>query len=278
MTTVYPFNLHLGPLNLTGYGLMLMVGFLTGGWLIARELRARGWYHEYAADITVAGVIGGVLGAKLWYVFATGEWSSLVSRGGLVWYGGFLGGTAAVLLNGARLKVPMRWTLEVAAPALPAAYALGRVGCFLVEDDYGVPSTLPWSVKFPQGLPPTTAGTLAHDFGIPIQAGVSPDTLLAVHPTQLYEVVLMTAAFMLLWRLRVHRRATGWLFALYLMLAGAERFLVEFVRAKEDRLGIGLTLAQVMALGLVVLGGVLLAKWGSGEALAPGEYLRSGTK
>jgi len=278
MTTVYPFNLHLGPLNLTGYGLMLMVGFLTGGWLIARELRARGWYHEYAADITVAGVIGGVLGAKLWYVFATGEWSSLVSRGGLVWYGGFLGGTAAVLLNGARLKVPMRWTLEVAAPALPAAYALGRVGCFLVEDDYGVPSTLPWSVKFPQGLPPTTAGTLAHDFGIPIQAGVSPDTLLAVHPTQLYEVVLMTAAFMLLWRLRVHRRATGWLFALYLMLAGAERFLVEFVRAKEDRLGIGLTLAQVMALGLVVLGGVLLAKWGSGEALAPGEYLSSGTK
>jgi phosphatidylglycerol:prolipoprotein diacylglycerol transferase len=278
MTTVYPFNLHLGPLNLTGYGLMLMVGFLTGGWLIARGLRARGWYHEYAADITVAAVIGGVLGAKLWYVIATGEWSSLVSRGGLVWYGGFLGGAAAVLLNGARLKVPMRWTLELAAPALPAAYALGRVGCFLVEDDYGVPSTLPWSVKFPQGLPPTTAGTLAHDFGIPIQAGVSPDTLLAVHPTQLYEVVLMTAAFMLLWRLRVHRRATGWLFALYLMLAGAERFLVEFVRAKEDRLGIGLTVAQVMALGLVVLGGVLLAKWGSGEALAPGEYLRSGAK
>jgi len=278
MTTVYPFNLHLGPLNLTSYGLMLMVGFLIGGWLIAREIRARGWYHEYAADITVAAVIGGVLGAKLWYVFATGEWSSLISRGGLVWYGGFLGGTAAVLLNGARLKVPMRWTLELAAPALPAAYALGRVGCFLVEDDYGVPSTLPWSVKFPQGLPPTTAGTLAHDFGIPIQAGVAPDTLLAVHPTQLYEVVLMTAAFMLLWRLRVHRRATGWLFALYLMLAGAERFLVEFVRAKEDRLGIGLTLAQAMALGLVVLGGVLLAKWGSGEALAPGEYLRSGAK
>ncbi|HEV8355429.1 MAG TPA: prolipoprotein diacylglyceryl transferase [Gemmatimonadales bacterium] len=278
MTTVYPFNLHLGPLNLTGYGLMLMVGFLVGGWLIDRALRARGWYHEYAADITVAAVIGGVVGAKLWYVVATGEWSSLISRGGLVWYGGFLGGTAAVLLNGARLKVPMRWTLELAAPALPAAYALGRVGCFLVEDDYGVPSTLPWSVKFPQGLPATTAGAMAHDFGIPIQAGVSPDTLLAVHPTQLYEVVLMTAAFMLLWRLRGHRRATGWLFGLYLALAGTERFLVEFVRAKEDHLGIGLTLAQVMALGLVALGGVLLAKWGSGEALAPGEYLKSGTR
>ena len=273
MTTVYPFNLHLGPLNLTGYGLMLMVGFLTGGWLIARGLRARGWYHEYAADITVAAVIGGVLGAKLWYVIATGEWSSLVSRGGLVWYGGFLGGTAAVLLNGARLKVPMRWTLELAAPALPAAYALGRVGCFVVNDDYGLPSSLPWSVKFPQGLPPTTAGAMAHDFGIPIQAGVSPDTLLAVQPTQLYEVVIMTAVFMLLWRLRGHARSTGWLFGAYLVLAGSERFLVEFVRAKEDMLPIGITLAQAMALGLVTLGAILLAKWSGGEKLAPGKYL-----
>ncbi|PYP42672.1 MAG: hypothetical protein DMD43_02050 [Gemmatimonadetes bacterium] len=273
MTTVYPFNIHLGPLNLTGYGIMMMAGFLTGGWLIARELRARGWNHDYAADITVAAVIGGVLGAKLWYVAATGDLSSMFSRGGLVWYGGFLGGALAVLANGARLKVPLRWTLEVTAPALPAAYALGRVGCFMVGDDYGQASTLPWSVKFPQGLPPTTAGAMAHDFSAPLQAGVSPDTLLAVQPTQLYEVLLMTAVFMLLWRLRGHTRSTGWLFAAYLVLAGSERFLVEFVRAKEDMLPIGITLAQVMALGLVTLGGILLAKWSGGEKLAPGEYL-----
>jgi phosphatidylglycerol:prolipoprotein diacylglycerol transferase len=278
MTTVYPLNLHLGPLTVTGYGIMMMAGFLVGGWLIDRSIRARGWNHDYAADITVAAVIGGVVGAKLWYVAATGDAGSLFTRGGLVWYGGFIGGALAVLANGRRLNVPMRWTLELTAPALAAAYALGRVGCFVVNDDYGLPSTLPWSVKFPQGLPATTAANLAHDFGIPIPAGVSPDTLLAVQPTQLYEVVLMTAAFMLLWRLRGHARSTGWLFGVYAVLAGTERFLVEFARAKEDRLAVGLTLAQVMALGLMALGGILLARWGKGETVEPGEYLERRVK
>lgn len=273
MTTVYPFNFHIGPLNVTGYGIMLMVGFLTGGWLMDRDLRARGFQHEYAADMTVAAVIGGVLGAKLWYVAATGELGSLFSRGGLVWYGGFLGGVAVVLLNGWRLKVPMRWTMELTAPALPAAYALGRLGCFLVGDDYGVPSTLPWAVQFPQGLPPTTAGTLAREYGIPIPEGVTPETVLAVHPTQLYEAALMIGVFMLLWRLRNHGKGTGWLFGLYLTLAGLERFLVEFVRAKEDRLFGPFTLAQLTALGIVLIGALLIARFRNAGSVAPGPYL-----
>ncbi len=280
MTTVYPFNLHIGPLNITGYGVMMMVGFLTGGWLIDRELRRRGWHHEYAADITVAAVIGGVLGAKLWYAASVGDLTALFGRGGLVWYGGFIGGAVAVLANGARRGVPLRWTLEVTAPALPAAYALGRVGCFLVGDDYGVPSTLPWSVQFPQGLPPTTAGEMARQFGVAIPAGVSPETVLAVHPTQLYEAALMIGVFMLLWRLRGHRHAAGWLFGVYLVLAGAERFLIEFVRAKEDHVPIlgGITLAQVVALAILLLGVGLTARWAAGGELAPGEYLNSGKR
>src|SRR5262245_32250012 len=182
----------------------------------------------------VAAGIGGVLGAKLWFVAATGELSSLFSRGGLVWYGGFIGGVTVVLLNGWRLKVPMRWTMEITAPALAAAYALGRIGCFLVGDDYGVPTALPWGMQFPQGIPPTTPEALARDFHVAIPAGVSPETVLAVHPTQLYETAIMTAVFMVLWRKRGHGNGTGWLFGLYLVLAGAERFLVEFLRAKED--------------------------------------------
>lgn len=278
MTTVYPFNLHVGPLNITGYGIMMMVGFLVGGWLIDRELRRRGWYHDYAADITVAAVIGGVLGAKLWYVAAVGDPGALLSRGGLVWYGGFLGGAAAVLVNGWRSRVPLRWTLDLAAPALPAAYALGRIGCFLVGDDYGRPTTLPWAVQFPQGLPPTTAGALAREFGISVPAGATPETLLAVHPTQLYEAVAMLGVFMVLWRLRNHAQGTGWLFGLYLLLAGIERFLVEFVRAKSDQSAIGLTMAQLTALGLIGLGAVALARWRREPALPPGDYLRSGKK
>ncbi|HEU5218690.1 MAG TPA: prolipoprotein diacylglyceryl transferase [Gemmatimonadales bacterium] len=273
--TVYPLNLHVGPLNITGYGVMMMVGFLMGGWLMDRELRRRGWNHDYAADMTVAAVIGGILGAKLWYVVATHDLGALFSRGGLVWYGGFLGGVAAVLLNSARLKVPLRWTLDLTAPALPAAYALGRIGCFLVGDDYGRPTTLPWGVKFPQGLPPTTADALSREFGVTMAPGTPPDTVLAVHPTQLYEAVLMIGLFMVLWRLRGNRHATGWLFSIYLMLAGAERFLIEFVRAKEDHLAGGITVAQVVAIGLMVSGAVLYAKWKEGTPLEPGEYLRT---
>ena len=274
MTTVYPFNLHIGPLNITGYGIMMMAGFLVGGWLIDRNLKERGYRHEYAADITVAAVVGGIIGAKLWYVAATGEINSLFTRGGLVWYGGFLGGTVAVLLNGARLKVPMRWTLEVTAPALPAAYALGRLGCFMVGDDYGVASTLPWAVQFPQGIPPTTAGSLAANFGIPIPPGATQETLLAVHPTQIYEAIIMIAVFMFLWSRRKKSQGTGWLFGVYLVLAGTERFLVEFLRAKEDRLFGEFTLAQMMALAIVAVGVILMRVW-KDKTVAPGSFLSS---
>ncbi|HEY4649376.1 MAG TPA: prolipoprotein diacylglyceryl transferase family protein, partial [Gemmatimonadales bacterium] len=175
--TIYPFILHLGPLEVTGYGLMLMVAFLMGGWLIARQLRENQLREDYAADMVAAAVIGGIIGAKLWYVALTRDPGALFSRGGLVWYGGFIGGAAAVVFNGWRLGVPLRWTMQLGAPALAAAYALGRVGCFLVNDDYGRPTNLPWAVKFPQGLPPSTAGNLHQLFGVPVPAGIDPMTV-----------------------------------------------------------------------------------------------------
>ena len=182
---------------------MLMVAFLMGGWLIARSsFGERELREEYAADMVAAAVIGGIIGAKLWYVALTRDPGALFSRGGLVWYGGFIGGALAVILNGWRLKVPLRWTMQIGAPALAAAYALGRVGCFLVNDDYGRPSSLPWAVRFPDGLPPSTAGNLHQLFGVPIPAGTDPSTVLAVHPTQLYEVTAMLLAFAVLWVLR----------------------------------------------------------------------------
>src|SRR5690606_6390978 len=167
--------------EITGYGIMMMVGFLMGGWLITVELRRRGLYEEFAADITVAAVVGGIIGAKLWYWVLSG--GSLFSRGGLVWYGGFLGGSLAVMLNGWRLKVPLRWTLHLTAPALAAAYALGRIGCFIVNDDYGRPTDLPWGGKFPQGLPPSTALNTQQQSGVPAAPGTDPATAPAAHPT-----------------------------------------------------------------------------------------------
>jgi phosphatidylglycerol:prolipoprotein diacylglycerol transferase len=271
--TIYPLVLRLGSFELTGYGIMMMVAFLTGGWLIALELKRRGFREAYSADMIAAAVIGGIIGAKLWYVALTRDMGSLLSRGGLVWYGGFLGGAAAVLINGWRLRVPTRWTMQLAAPALAAAYALGRVGCFLVNDDYGRPTSLPWGVKFPRGLPPSTAENLQRQFGVAIPPNVDPQTVLAVHPTELYEVALMLGAFAILWSLRKRAKPTGWLFGLYLVFAGVERFLVEFVRAKDDRF-LGLfTLAQLTSVLLVLVGTTLLAQWKAGPELPPGPHL-----
>jgi phosphatidylglycerol---prolipoprotein diacylglyceryl transferase len=276
--TVYPFIIHLGPLEVTGYGLMLMVAFLMGGWLIARQLRERQLREDYAADIVAAAVIGGIIGAKLWYVALTQDPGALFSRGGLVWYGGFIGGALAVMLNGWRLKVPLRWTMHLTAPALAAAYALGRVGCFLVNDDYGRPTDLPWGMRFPEGLPPSTAGNLNQLFGVPIPSGIDPSTVLAVHPTQLYEVAVMLIAFAVLWSLRRRRYPIGWLFGLYLVFAGVERFLVEFVRAKDDRFLGPFTLAQLTSVIIVLLGVALLAAWRRAPNPEPSVYLETGRK
>ena len=276
--TIYPFIVHLGPLEVTGYGLMLMVAFLMGGWLIARQLREAQLREDYAADIVAAAVIGGIIGAKLWYVALTGDPGALLSRGGLVWYGGFIGGAIAVILNGWRLGVPIRWTMQLAAPALAAAYALGRVGCFLVNDDYGRPTDLPWAVKFPHGLPPSTAGNLHQLFGVPVPPGIDPSTVLAVHPTQLYEVGAMLIAFAVLWSLRKNGRPVGWLFGVYLIFAGIERFLVEIVRAKDDRFLGPFTIAQLTSVILVVIGTLLITVWRNGGGPSPKSYLETGRK
>jgi phosphatidylglycerol:prolipoprotein diacylglycerol transferase len=276
--TIYPFIVHLGPLEVTGYGLMLMVAFLMGGWLIARQLRESQLREDYAADIVAAAVIGGIIGAKLWYVALTRDPGALFSRGGLVWYGGFLGGALAVMLNGWRLRVPLRWTMQLAAPALAAAYALGRVGCFLVNDDYGRPTTLPWGVKFPQGLPPSTAGNLHQLFGVPMPPGIDSSTVMAVHPTQLYEVAAMLIVYAILWSLRRRGHPVGWLFGLYLILAGVERFLVEIVRAKDDRFLGPFTLAQLASVVLVVIGVLLVSLWRRAAGPTPGTYLETGRK
>jgi phosphatidylglycerol:prolipoprotein diacylglycerol transferase len=265
--TVYPLILRLGPLELTGYGLMMMVAFLMAGWAIQLELRRRRLDEEFAADIVIAGVVGGLIGAKIWYVLLTGEWDALLRRGGFVWYGGLLGATAAILLNGWRRHVPWRFTAEICAAPLALGYALGRVGCFLVNDDYGIPTSLPWAMQFPHGLPPTTVANLTA-LGIKFPAGADPMQVVAVHPTQIYETALMMLAFWWMWRRRDHGHAVGWMLGCYLVLGGLERFLVEFVRAKDDRLLGPFTLAQATSVALVVVGAVLLKLWWKPDAVS----------
>ena len=251
--TIYPLVLQLGPVTLTGYGVMMMVAFVMAGWSIQLDLRGRGLNEDYAADIILAAVIGGLIGAKVWYVVVSRDWQALFRRGGFVWYGGFLGGVIAVLVNGWRLRVPARYTMELTAAACALGYALGRVGCFLVNDDYGIPTSLPWGMKFPRGLPPTTVANLAH-MHVTFPPNANPLDVVAVHPTELYETTIMLLVFAWLWRERTHHHALGWRFGVYLVLAGVERFLIEFIRAKDDRFFGPISLAQVASLAVVLVG------------------------
>jgi phosphatidylglycerol:prolipoprotein diacylglycerol transferase len=272
----YPLVIHLGPLTVTGFGIMMALAFAVGGWVIDHETRRNGFAPDYVGDIIVGAVVGGIVGAKLWFVALPGHGvQDLFERSGLVWYGGFIGGALGVVLNGWRRRVPMRWTAQLVAPALAAAYAIGRIGCFVVGDDYGIPSTLPWAVAFPEGAPPTTAANL-RAFHVAIPASVAPNTILAVHPTQLYEVFLMTIVFAILWRWRTESRGTGWLFGAYLVLAGIERFAIEFLRAKDDRQPNGFSLAQYASVAVVIVGIIVATQLSKRARTAPGEWLLRG--
>lgn len=273
--TIYPFTIHLGGFAITGFGLMMMFAFLVAGWVMRVELHERGLNEAYSGDIVVAAVIGGIIGAKLWYVALTRDPGALFTRGGLVWYGGFLGGVIAVLITGMRHKVPTRWTMQLVGPALAISYAVGRVGCFLVGDDYGGPSSLPWAMKFPEGLPPSTVASL-QEFGVRVPAGIDPGTVLAVHPTQIYETIIMLAVFAWLWSRRNAPWGTGWIFGAYLIFAGIERFLVEILRAKDDRFVGPLTIAQVTSILVLVTGIVIFTKLKPAGAEPAGEYLGRG--
>jgi len=267
--TVYPLLIHLGRFNLTGYGIMMMLGFLVAGWIYARELQRRSLDPTIAWDTVVIAVAGGLAGSKVYFAISVGRLGALFSRGGLVWYGGLAGGTAAVIAYMWLKKLPMRVLLDAVSPSLVVGYLLGRVGCFMVNDDYGLPSRLPWAVAFPHGAPPTTARILSEQFHATIPAGVSPDQVLTVHPTQLYEIALSFLVFWLLWRARDHRHAAGWLFGLYLVLSSAERIVAEFFRAKDDRIFGAFTVAQLLSVALIVLGVLLMRRLARPEPAGP---------
>lgn len=256
----HPFQFDVWRFQFTGFGIAVVMSFVIAQVIGQDRMQRLGHDPAPIADMIIGAIVGGLLGAKLYFVFVLGNRDALFSRGGFVFWGGFVGGAVAVLLVARAKRVPLLRVLEVGAPALAAAYAVGRTGCWTVGDDYGRPWSGPLAVQFPEGAPPSTAGTMASEFGVRFPAGTDPNTLVAVHPTQLYEVALGLVMFGLIWRLRGHRHREGWLFGVYLVAAGVERFAVEFVRAKDDQLAFGLTLAQVLALAALAAGAAWLVR------------------
>lgn len=252
----------LGGEPITSFGVMMLLSFLTAGYVLRAELKRMGQDPEKAWDMVFMAVIGGILGAKIYYMLLNYDQliadpkRLILARGGLVWYGGFILASILVLWEVRRSKMPMARVVDASAPALALAYAVGRIGCFLVGDDWGRPTDSWVGIAFPQGSPPTRVDIIERDFGIVVDPALIEKygQIVPVHPTQLYEVGLSTLIFFLLWRLRRRDRTPGWLFMLWLALAGLERFAVEFFRAKDDRFFGVLTLAQIISLGVVAVG------------------------
>lgn len=254
-----PLAYELGPLMITGFGLAVLAAFVVAQIVAQHELKRRGYSPEPVGDMIFAAVVGSLLGAKLYFVVLTGDIDTLFSRGGFVFWGGLIGGILAVTIVVVKRKLGFWRMADVAGLAIMPAYAVGRTGCWAVGDDYGRPWDSPFAVRFPEGAPPSTAQNMQEMFGIPVPADVPPTTVLAVHPTQLYEVTMAFILFLILWRLRDHKHAEGWLMGVYCVMAGVERFIVEFFRAKDDRFFGVLTVAQVIALVFIAIGIAVMA-------------------
>ncbi|HZF12589.1 MAG TPA: prolipoprotein diacylglyceryl transferase family protein [Thermoanaerobaculia bacterium] len=263
---------HIGSFSISPFGVMLVFAFV-GGYLQLRwgmRLQGIGDEEDASAIIFAAGV-GGIVGAKVYYAILYHSWRLLFDRSGLVWYGGFALGAAAVVWTMRRRRLPAWPVVDAAVPALALGYAIGRIGCFLVGDDYGRPTSLPWGVAFPVGLPPTTAGSLRDSFHVNLPSSLPDSALVRVHPTQLYE----TLACLVIWWLgvRLLRREAaaegvpGGTALPILGLLAVERFLVEILRAKDDRFLGSFTLAQ--AISLLVLLVVSGLWWARRRATAP---------
>ena len=250
---MFPTLLKIGNFEITTFGLMMFLAFIGGGWVLAKQFRRYRISEELASSIVVAAALGGIIGAKVYYAILFKDWRLLFERAGLVWYGGLIGGFLACSWLVWRHKADYLTVADAAAPALSLGYALGRIGCFLVGDDYGRPTDAWYGVAFPRGAPPTTAQSL-REFGVNVDPSIAADTVLRVHPTQLYETAAALVMFgILMWlNRRPHRRGLSW--SLFLIMLGIERFLVEIVRAKDDRFFGPLTVAQIISVLIVVIG------------------------
>ena len=271
----HPFNFALGPLNLTGFGIAVLLSFLIAQVVSERELAHRGRDIEAAAvsDVLFAALVGTMLGAKLYYVVVVSHRiSDMWSRGGFVFWGGFMGSVFLCYLTIRFKKLRFVRFADVAGIAIAAGYAVGRTGCWAVGDDYGKPYDGFLSVMFPNGAPPSTVGEMMNNFHVSFPAGLDPNSVVAVFPSQLLEVVLGFAMFAILWRIRDHKHAEGWLMGVWCVLAGIERFIVEFFRAKDDRLTwtMGLSLAQVIAIAIVLVGVAIMMARKDTSADRPG--------
>ena len=267
---MYPVIIDFGIINILGFefhlaiysfGLMLVVAFYSCYFLLNAELKILGYDEKLASDIIFWSAFGGILGAKIYYLIENIDrvldsydpLGMIFSGAGLVFLGGLTGSIICVSFVLKKNALPWLTFANIIGPLIFLGYAIGRLGCFLVGDDYGIPSKLPWAMSFPNGIPPTTTNIFS-DLYPWIDISDFEPGLVTVHPTQLYEAIVCFLLFFLMWRYRKAPTLKDNLFFLYLFLAGVERFLIEFLRTNQKYVLDTFSGAQIISLIMVIVG------------------------
>ncbi|HCI15736.1 MAG: hypothetical protein HN927_05145 [Candidatus Marinimicrobia bacterium] len=264
---MWPIIFDFGELNVFGfefhpvinsYGFMLMMAFYSCYYFLNKDLKEMGYDSKLAADIVFAAAVGGILGSKIYYLIENLDrviadpTGMIFSGAGLVFLGGLMGGTLGVTWVLKKNKLQWFKFADVVAPLLMLGYAIGRVGCLLVGDDYGKPTHLPWGISFPDGLPPSTYRVFQTYYPWINLEGFDPGVL-TVHPTQIYETILGLGIFYFLYQKRKTVTVAGSLFFTYLIFAGSERFVIEFFRVNTKYL-FGLSGSQLISICMIGIG------------------------
>jgi phosphatidylglycerol:prolipoprotein diacylglycerol transferase len=229
---------------------MIAAAFLLALWVAVKEAKRKGIDPNLVSDFGIYGLIFGILGARLAYILFFDFKYYLnhplqilaIWQGGLVLYGGIMGGILAGIWFIKRHKLKFWKFADTLTPSLILGQAIGRIGCFLSGDSYGLPTNLPWGVRFPKG----SLSNLR--FG-----------QVAIHPTQIYELVLNLAIFLILWKIRKRKTFDGFLFLLYLILYSIIRFFIEFFRADSLYMwNMPVRSAQFMSAVIIILSLLML--------------------
>ncbi len=271
---MYPELLKLGPITIYSYGLMMGISFIVANYFLAKELGRKGLNPAVASTITLIALAAGISGSKIMYLlenfryFVRDPIGMAFSPSGLTWYGGFFLATAMIYVYVKTKKISFWKIADSASPGLMWGYGVARIGCHLSGDgDYGFPTTLPWGVSYANGTyPPSEAFRNVPQIAGQFPGGIVPDST-PVHPTPIYEFLLATGIFLLLWRLRRRNVPEGNLFMLYLIYSGSERFLIEFIRI-NPRIFLGLSEAQIIAIVVIATGLYGLNRFRPGEPTA----------
>lgn len=258
--TVVPVLFKIGPIKVYSYGLTMGVAFLVANYVLIKEFKRRGLGADFANQVTILAVVLGLAGSRIlslienWGDFLKDPIGMAFATGGLTWYGGFV--LCLIVLVWIIKKKGLKFfnVADAIAPALILGYGIGRIACHVSGDgDYGIPTKLPWGVDYAHGVaPPSIAFRYMPQIEAHYPGGVVPNNILC-QPTPLYEFLACVGIFFILWRLREKLKPTGTLFMLYLMLAGAERFTVEFIRL-NPRLLFGLSEAQLWSIPMMIIG------------------------